>query len=56
MAQKIFKAEAEGDTMYFGAEDLQGARDQFHKLIGDVPSGIVTWSEVDELPEGEELA
>jgi hypothetical protein len=52
---KIFKAEAEGDTIYVEAEDLDLAKNKFTAVMGEMPEGLVTWSEVDSLPEGEEL-
>lgn len=51
---KIFKVEAEGDTMYFGADDLDGAKKKLNDFIGPIPDSLVKWSEVDEVPDGEE--
>lgn len=52
---KIFKVEAEGDTLYIQAESQKAARKQLHDKIGYVPDGMLTWSEVESLPEGQEL-
>lgn len=56
MSKKTFKVEAEGDTLYFGASDLDDAKAQFTALMGDVPESLLTWSEEDALPDGEEYA
>jgi hypothetical protein len=52
---KIFKVEAEGDTLYIQAKTLRAAQDKFTSVMGDVPSGLLSWSEVGSLPEGEEF-
>jgi hypothetical protein len=52
---KIFKAEAEGDTMYIGADNLNEAARKLTAASGPIPSSMIRWSEVDKLPEGEEL-
>lgn len=52
---KIFKVEAEGDTMYIGAEDQAGASAQLTEKIGPIPASMLSWSEVPALPDGEEL-
>jgi hypothetical protein len=53
--EKIFKAEADGDTLYFGAETLEQAEGKLTETWGPIPESMVTWTEVDVLPEGEEL-
>lgn len=52
---RIFKVTAEGDQMFFGASDLESAKTRFKEIMGDVPESLLTWEEVDELPEGETL-
>jgi hypothetical protein len=51
----IFKVEAEGDTVYIKAKNLRAAQDRFTSFMGEIPSGLLTWTEVPELPEGEEF-
>lgn len=55
MAEKIWKIEAEGDTVYTKGGDQHDAYCNFVKLIGQMPFELLTFSTVDELPEGEEL-
>lgn len=50
---KIFKVEAEGDVVYVDATDLADAKKQFKQKIGDIPSSLLTFSQVDSLPEDE---
>jgi hypothetical protein len=52
---KIFKVTAEGDTLYIKAKNLRTAQDKFTSVMGEVPSGLLSWSEVDKLPKGEEF-
>jgi len=51
----IFKIEAEGDTVYVHAYDRNEAKDRLFEIIGDIPEYLLTISEVDALPEGEEF-
>ena len=52
---KIFKCEAQGDTLYFKAETLDAARLRLIDTIGeDIPEKLLIWTEVSETPEGEE--
>jgi len=51
---KLFKVEAENDTVYFKAKSLEHAKEKFENICGDVPDSIVHWQEINELPEGEE--
>lgn len=53
MTNKIFKVEAEGDTVYIQAPDKSSARERLFKFTGEIPDSWLTWSEVDSLPEGE---
>ncbi len=52
---KIYKVEAEGDTLYIQAVDQAIAKATLTAKIGKMPDSILTWSEVKELPEGEEF-
>jgi hypothetical protein len=52
---KIFKFEAEGDTVYVEGNDFQVASDRFESFMGILPENILTVTEVSELPEGEEF-
>lgn len=53
---KIFKAEAvDGDTIYVEATDMDQAKNKFDAIHGETPETMVTWSEVNALPEGEEF-
>jgi len=54
MKTKLFKVEAEGDTVYFKAKSLEHAKEKFENICGYIPDSIVHWEEIDELPEGEE--
>lgn len=52
---KIFKAEAEGDVMYISAGSLNEAERKIQQACGPIPSSMIQWSEVNELPEGEQF-
>jgi len=52
---KIFKAGAQGDTMYISAGSLNEAQRKLQQMCGPIPERMIQWSEVDSLPEGEEL-
>lgn len=54
-SDKIFKVTAEGDQLFFGAETEIEAKQKFADMMGSVPASLLTWEEVAELPEGEEL-
>lgn len=51
---KFFKAEAEGDVIYFHATSIEDAEDQLAEKIGQIPDSLVTWTELDSLPDGAE--
>lgn len=51
-----FEATAMGDTIYFRAATLDDAKAQLRALCGDIPSGMVEWKELSELPDGCEYA
>jgi hypothetical protein len=52
---KIFKCEAQGDTMYFNADTIDAARIRLTEITGDqIPEELLTWTEVSEVPDGEE--
>lgn len=53
---KIFKCEAQGDTMYFNADTIDAARVRLIEVTGDqIPEELLMWTEVDEVPDGEEV-
>jgi len=52
---KIFKVEAQGDTLYIRANHQSDALRQLEEFSGPIPSHLLTWSEVKKLPEGEEI-
>jgi hypothetical protein len=52
---KIFKVEAQGDTLYIRANHQSDALRQLEEFSGPIPSSLLTWSEIDKLPKGEEL-
>ncbi len=52
---KIFKVDAQGDTLYINAEDQADASKQLAEKIGNIPASMLSWSEVAELPENEEF-
>ena len=53
--RKIFKVEAEGDTMYINADNLDQAKYRLLKMVGPIPESMLTWTEASELPKGEEF-
>lgn len=53
---KIYEATAMGDTIHFSATDLEDAKDQLRAMCGDIPSFMVRWQELPELPDGYEYA
>lgn len=55
MTNKIFRFEVEGDTIYIQAPDKDAARKRLFIFTGEIPDSLLTWSEVDSLPEGEEF-
>lgn len=52
---KIFRFEAEGDTVYIGAETEEKASEKMVKVFGFIPEELVTVTEVKKLPKGETL-
>ena len=52
---KLFKCEAQGDVLYFNSDTQQGAYNKLCDLLGEeVPESLITWTEIEALPEGEE--
>lgn len=51
----IWKVEAVGDTVYLQGETIDEAERKFENAFGCIPKKLVTWTEVPELPEGEEF-
>ena len=52
---KIFKVEAQGDTLYIQAPTKEDAHLQLTEKIGPIPERLLTWTEVTKLPKGEEF-
>lgn len=55
MRPPIFKIEAQGDTVYIQAADKDAAYDRLTEVMGGIPRSMLKFTEVPELPEGEEL-
>jgi hypothetical protein len=53
MAKKIFKIEAQGDTVYVQASNQEEACDQLTEFMGPIPHDLLTFSEIKKLPKGE---
>jgi len=51
----IYKVTAEGDNLYIEAETLEAAKAKFTHEMGDVPESLLTWTQVDALPDDEEF-
>ena len=52
---KIWKIAAQDDAVYVEAENEADAVSVFRARIGDVPRDMLTVSQVDAVPDGEEL-
>lgn len=52
---KIFKVEAQGDTMYIQAPSQLKAQERLEEMCGFIPEELLTWSEVKKLPKGEDF-
>jgi hypothetical protein len=52
---KIFKVTAQGDVVYIQAVDLEAAKKRLLEVMGEIPAKLLTFSEVDKLPEDEEF-
>jgi hypothetical protein len=52
---KIFKVEAQGDTLYIQAPTQEDAKIELSEKIGYIPECLLTWSEVKKLPKGEQF-
>lgn len=53
---KTFEATAMGDVIHFKANDLDDAKSQLTAMTGGLPDDLVTWAELDALPDGCEYA
>ena len=49
-----WKVEAQGDTIYIQAPTFDDAELKFIEAFGRVPKKLVTWTQIDSIPEGEE--
>jgi hypothetical protein len=52
---KIFKIEAQGDVVYVQAADKAAANARLTEMMGTIPLWLLTFTEVDALPKGEEF-
>ena len=52
--EQCWKCEAQGDTVYIEAESADEAFKQLCAKIGDMARSLVTITEIDRLPDGEE--
>ena len=43
---KIFEVRAEGDKMYFRAENLESAKKRLFEQIGEIPESLTKWKEL----------
>lgn len=51
----IFMCEAQGDVVYLKASSEQAANMLLVQHFGEIPASLLTWTEVEALPEGAEL-
>jgi hypothetical protein len=49
-----FKVEAQGDTIYIQAPTKADAELKFVEAFGKVPKKLLTWTQIDAIPDGEE--
>ena len=54
--KKTFEATAMGDVIHFEASNQAEADQMLTAMCGHLPSGMVTWKELDSLPDGAEYA
>jgi hypothetical protein len=52
---KVFKIEAQGDTIYIQAGTYQEALDKMFQITGPIPLHLMSYKILDELPNGEEF-
>lgn len=52
--KKVFKVEAQGDTIYIDAATRAEAESILRRHMGDVPASLLTWSGPVPLPDDEE--
>ena len=55
MKLRIWKCDAQGDTVYIEAATKADAEARLRSVLGDIPSSLLTWTEVKKLPDGEEF-
>lgn len=53
---KTFKVTAVGDVLYFSAPSQDDAKRQLHAMCGAIPTNLLEWKELPELPAGDEFA
>lgn len=52
---KIFKVDAQNDTVYVRAKDAESAYNKIVKVFGFIPESLMTLTEIKKLPKGETL-
>ena len=52
---KIYKCDAQGDTVYIRATSEQQAREILFGSMGEIPDSLLTWSTIEKLPKNEEF-
>jgi hypothetical protein len=52
---KIYKCDAEGDTVYIQARSEQEAKEILFSKMGEIPESLLSWSTVAKLPKDEEF-
>ena len=52
---KIWKCSGQGDTLYIQARTQALAKARLFEMMGEIPESLLTWEEVDALPDGEEF-
>lgn len=51
---KVFRVDAQGDTLYINAPTLKEAQAVLCRHMGDIPQNMLRWSGQVRLPDGEE--
>lgn len=53
--KKIFKVEAQGDTLYLYANNERIAKERLFSIMGPIPENLLTFTQVDAAPDDEEV-
>lgn len=51
----IWKVSAAGDNVFIDASDKASAKTKLFSVMGKIPESMLTFMEIDELPEDEEF-